>query len=293
MKNIITALKGAALGIAFVVPGFSGGTMAVILKIYDRLLNAISLNIAKLKKNFFFLLFLAIGMAAGVFATAVGLSWLFENHPVPTSLVLTGIVLGSLPAIWKECTSEKKFNPVNIIPFAIAFAVMVVMFFLENADMSASVTETEFSPLLAVKLAAGGFVAAISMVIPGLSGSLMLTIMGMYETAITAVKDLNIALILPVGIGACVGILAGAKIISILLKKFRQSTYAVIIGLIVGSLLTIFPSDFAFNAEGIVGIILGIIGFIIPVLFEKLPAAKGTEKSENETASEKYSKRNK
>ncbi|MCQ2465531.1 MAG: DUF368 domain-containing protein [Oscillospiraceae bacterium] len=280
MNNLITALKGFALGIAFVVPGFSGGTMAVILKIYDRLLNAISLSIEKLKKNFFFLLFLATGMAAGVFATAVGLSWLFENHPVPTSLVLTGIVLGSLPTIWKECTSEKKFNPVNIIPFIIAFAVMVVMFFIENAEMAETAAQTEFSAGLALKLAAGGFVAAVSMVIPGLSGSLMLTIMGMYETAIAAVKDLNIALIAPVGIGAAVGILSGAKLISVLLRKFRQGTYAVIIGLIAGSLLTIFPSDFAFNSEGIIGIVLGIIGFIIPIVFDRLPAAKEASKGE-------------
>ena len=278
MKNFITALKGAALGTAFVIPGFSGGTMAVILKIYDRLLDAISLSIEKLKKNFGFILFLVIGMAAGVFATAVGLSWLFENHPVPTALTLTGIVVGSLPMIWKECTSESKFKPLNIIPFLIAFAVMVVMFFIENADTAEAAVQTDFSFVLALKLAAGGFIAAISMVIPGISGSLMLTIMGMYETSITAVKDLNIALIAPVGIGAVVGILSGAKIISLLLKKFRQSTYSVIIGLIVGSLLTIFPSDFSFNSEGIIGIVLGIIGFIIPILFDKMSAKKETEK---------------
>ena len=278
MKNFITALKGAALGTAFVIPGFSGGTMAVILKIYDRLLDAISLNIEKLKKNFGFILFLVIGMAAGVFATAVGLSWLFENHPVPTALTLTGIVVGSLPMIWKECTSESKFKPLNIKPFLIAFAVMVVMFFIENADTAEAAVQTDFSFVLALKLAAGGFIAAISMVIPGISGSLMLTIMGMYETSITAVKDLNIALIAPVGIGAVVGILSGAKIISLLLKKFRQSTYSVIIGLIVGSLLTIFPSDFSFNSEGIIGIVLGIIGFIIPILFDRMSAKKETEK---------------
>lgn len=278
MKNFITALKGAALGTAFVIPGFSGGTMAVILKIYDRLLDAISLNIEKLKKNFGFILFLVIGMAAGVFATAVGLSWLFENHPVPTALTLTGIVVGSLPMIWKECTSESKFKPLNIIPFLIAFAVMVVMFFIENADTAETAVQTDFSFVLALKLAAGGFIAAISMVIPGISGSLMLTIMGMYETSITAVKDLNIALIAPVGIGAVVGILSGAKIISLLLKKFRQSTYSVIIGLIVGSLLTIFPSDFSFNSEGIIGIVLGIIGFIIPILFDRMSAKKEKEK---------------
>ena len=278
MKNFITALKGAALGTAFVIPGFSGGTMAVILKIYDRLLDAISLSIEKLKKNFGFILFLVIGMAAGVFATAVGLSWLFENHPVPTALTLTGIVVGSLPMIWKECTSESKFKPVNIIPFLIAFAVMIVMFLIENNGTAENAVQTDFSLILALKLAAGGFIAAISMVIPGISGSLMLTIMGMYETSITAVKDLNIALIAPIGIGAVAGILSGAKIISLLLKKFRQSTYSVIIGLIVGSLLTIFPSDFSLNAEGIIGIVLGIVGFIIPILFDKMSAKKETEK---------------
>lgn len=274
MENIITAIKGAALGMAFVIPGFSGGTMAVILKIYDKLLDAISLNIAKLKKNIGFILCLGIGMAVGVFATAVGLSWLFEKCPVATKLTLVGIVVGSLPTIWKECTSEKKFNPVNIIPFIISFAFMIVMFFLERADLSGAAVQTEFSAALALKLAAGGFIAAISMVIPGISGSLMLTIMGMYETSLAAVKDLNIALIAPIGIGAVVGILSGAKIISILLKKFKQGTYAIIIGLIAGSLLTIFPADFRFNAEGIAGIVLCIIGFLIPVLFDRISAKK-------------------
>lgn len=278
MKNLLTAIKGFALGIAFVIPGFSGGTMAVILKIYDKLLDAISLSIQKLKKNFGFLLFLAIGMGAGVFATSVGLSWLFENHPVPTRLTLIGIVVGSLPMIWKECTSEHRFKPVNIIPFIFSFAVMVVMFFLERSETVETAAQTEFSFGLAIKLALGGCIAAVSMVIPGISGSLMLTIMGMYETTITAVKDLNIALIAPIGIGAVIGILTGAKVISILLKKFKQGTYAVILGLIVGSILTIFPSDFRLNADGIIGIILAVIGFIIPVLFDRISSGKETEK---------------
>lgn len=270
--SILTAVKGIFLGMAFVIPGFSGGTMAVILKIYDRLLGAISLKIENLKKNIGFLLALGIGMAVGVFATSFGLSWLFENHPVPTALTLVGIVIGSLPMLWKECTLEKKFSPVNIIPFLCAFALMVVMFILKDA--SDTNLQTEFSLMLALKLAAGGFIAAVSMIIPGISGSLMLTIMGMYQTTITAVKDLNIALILPVGIGAVAGILVGAKVISILLKKFRQGTYSIIIGLIAGSLLIIFPSGFKFDGEGIAGIILCIIGFIIPILFDNLPSKK-------------------
>lgn len=281
MKNVITVIKGMALGMAFVIPGFSGGTMAVILKIYNQLLNAISLNIEKLKKNIGFLLTLGVGLLLGIFGTSVILSSLFENFPVPTKLTLVGIVLGSLPMIWKEGTSEHSFKPVNIIPFLLAFGVMVIMFFLENADADAAqvAIETELSMGLAVKLFFGGIVAAFSMIIPGISGSLMLTIMGLYETAITAIKDLNIALIIPVGLGAVIGVLAGAKLISVLLSKFKQGTYAIIIGLIVGSLLTIFPSDFSFNTQGIVGIILGIVGIFIPVFFEKVLAPKTSEES--------------
>lgn len=270
MENLFTALKGIALGMAFVIPGFSGGTMAVILKIYDKLLDAISLNLKKLKKNLPFIIALGLGMAVGVFLTAVALKFLFKNYPVATNLTLTGIVVGSLPMIWKECTSEAKFKPVNIIPFIMALAVMVVMFFIKRAEPVEAVAQTDFSIGLALKLAVGGMIAAVSMVIPGISGSLMLTIMGLYETTITAVSERNFALIIPIGIGAVVGVLAGAKIISILLGKFKQGTYAIIIGLIVGSLLTIFPSDFRFNTQGIVGIILGIIGFILPIAFDRI-----------------------
>lgn len=270
MENLFTALKGIALGMAFVIPGFSGGTMAVILKIYDKLLDAISLNLKKLKKNLPFIIALGLGMAVGVFLTAVALKFLFENYPVATNLTLTGIVVGSLPMIWKECTSEAKFKPVNIIPFILALAVMVVMFFIKRSEPVEAVAQTEFSIGLALKLAVGGMIAAVSMVIPGISGSLMLTIMGLYETTITSVSDRNFALIIPIGIGAVIGVLAGAKIISILLGRFKQGTYAVIIGLIVGSLLTIFPSDFRFNTQGIVGIILGIIGFILPIAFDRI-----------------------
>lgn len=268
MGYIINVLKGVLLGIAFVIPGFSGGTMAVILKIYDRLLNAISLNFKKLKKNIPFLLTLVIGLAIGIYLTSFGLTWLFEHYPVATKLTLVGIVCGSLPMIWHECTSESKFKTVNLIPFIISVGIMVVMFFLENADAS-DVVQRDLSVGLAVKLVLGGIIAAVSMIIPGISGSLMLTIMGMYQTATTSVKEMNLVILVPFAAGAFIGLLAGAKCIAVLLKKCRQGTYAVIIGLIVGSLLTIFPSDFSFNAEGIIGIVLLIIGFIVPIIFDR------------------------
>lgn len=269
MDKIITALKGMALGVAFVIPGFSGGTMAVILKIYDKLLDAISLNIQKLKKNIGFLLALGVGILLSIFITSVVLTKLFDTFPVATKMTLVGIVIGSLPMIWKEATSESSFKPVNVIPFLLSLGVMIMMFIIDNSGTAESAVETKFNFVLALKLFAGGIVAAFSMIIPGISGSLMLTIMGIYETATEAISTLNFALIIPIGLGAVVGILAGAKLISMLLSKFRQGTYALILGLIVGSILAIFPAEFKFNAEGIISIILGIVGIFTPWLLEK------------------------
>lgn len=269
MDKIITALKGMALGVAFVIPGFSGGTMAVILKIYDKLLDAISLNIQKLKKNIGFLLALGVGILLSIFITSVVLTKLFDNFPVATKMTLVGIVIGSLPMIWKEATSESSFKPVNIIPFLLSLGVMIVMFIIDNSGTAESVVQTEFNFGLALKLFIGGIVAAFSMIIPGISGSLMLTIMGLYETATEAISTLNFALIIPIGLGAVAGILAGAKLISMLLSKFKQGTYALILGLIVGSILAIFPAEFKFNTEGIISIILGIVGIFTPWLLEK------------------------
>ena len=130
MDKIITALKGMALGLAFVIPGFSGGTMAVILKIYDKLLDAISLNIQKLKKNIGFLLALGVGILLSIFITSVVLTKLFDNFPVATKMTLVGIVIGSLPMIWKEATSESSFKLVNIILFLLSLVVMIVMFII-------------------------------------------------------------------------------------------------------------------------------------------------------------------
>lgn len=268
MKHLFTSLKGIALGIAFVIPGFSGGTMAVILKIYDRLLDAISLNLKKIKKNIGFLLMLALGMVIGVLGASFGLSFLFEEYPVPTKIFLIGIIIGSMPMIWHECTKEEKLKPVNIIPFVVTMGIMVGMYFLYGAELTTS-AQRDFSIVLAVKLILGGAVAAISMVIPGISGSLMMTVMGLYETLITAIKELNLPLLIPAGIGIVVGLLGGAKIISVLLKKFRQPTYTAIMGLVLGSIFTIFPQEFSLNFQGIISIPIFAVGVAIPLLFDR------------------------
>ena len=130
MNYILLALKGIAIGIANAVPGVSGGTIAVIVKIYDKMLEAITPNIKKLIKNLPFLMPVGVGMLIGVLAAAKLLGFLFDEYNVPTQMFFVGVVIGSMPMIYKECTGEKKLSAVCIAPFAAGLLVMAAMAFL-------------------------------------------------------------------------------------------------------------------------------------------------------------------
>ncbi len=259
MKYIIYAIKGICVGIADAIPGVSGGTIAFILKIYDKFLEAMSLKPSKLKKNIPFLVPFILGIGIGIVIASFGLKWLFENHNIPTQFFFIGVIIGSLPMIYRECTIDDKLKPIHIIPFVIS-AVFIILFNSLDATASTSLT----NPILAVIFMA---ISAAAMIIPGLSGAMVLKILGGYEAAINAVTEFNIPLLLVYCIGAAIGLLFTAKLITVMLKKCRRGMYCVIMGLIVGSIPAIYPG-FALNIEGVIGIVICIIGIVIPNAME-------------------------
>ncbi len=279
MKYIILALKGIAIGIANAIPGVSGGTIAVITKIYDELLESITPNIKKLIKNMPFLLPVGIGMIIGILLAAKVLAFLFETYNVPTQLFFMGIILGSMPMIYQEATREKKLQPINIIPFLIGAGIMIGMFFIRTDNISS--VDSSLTVGNAVLFVLAAFLAAVAMIIPGISGALVMKILGAYDAAIMALNDMNIPVILLFAVGAIVGIFVAAKVISMLLKKFRKETYCIIAGLIIGSVPSVFPSGFRFDAQGIVGIILLVVGLAVPTLSE-LPSKNKLKAKEND-----------
>lgn len=270
MNYIILALKGIAIGIANAVPGVSGGTIAVVAKIYDRLLEAITPNIKKLIKNIPFLLPVGIGMGIGILAAARLFGFLFEEYNVPTQLFFIGVIIGSMPMIYKQSTSEKKLSPICILPFAAGIGVMVVTAMLSPSE---AISVSELDLFGYITLCISGIIAAIAMVIPGISGSLILKVLGRYDLVINAINSFDLVILIVFAVGVVIGIFAAASIISFLLKRWRRATYCFIAGLILGSVPSIFPSEFAFNTQGIVGIILFIVGLAVPMLFE-LPTKK-------------------
>lgn len=288
MEHIINVLKGVVIGVANAIPGVSGGTMMVIMKVFDRLLGAVTLNLKKLKENFVFLLTIIIGMGIGVILSAKVLNICFENFYVQTQFFFMGVVLGSLPMIYKEATKEKKLEPIHLIPFAIGLGVIIgvtVISMSATNSVITSLTPGTFFYLLVISV-----VAAAAMIMPGLSGSLVLLILGGYQTVINAVDEMNIMVLIPVAIGVALGILLCAKVITLCLKKWQRGTYAVILGLIVGSFYAIWPREtvdsvtgeitgasFEFNSTGIIAIVIGIIGILLPLSMELIDRKKNPE----------------
>lgn len=265
MKHIIEYLKGVCMGIANAVPGVSGGTIAVITKIYDRLLSSITLNLKILKKNIVFLICVVLGMGTGIIIASFALEYLFQSYNVPTQFFFIGIIIGSMPLIYKECTKESKIKPIHIIPFIIGIGVMLGFGFLKEDVFALS--GTTIHPVVMIIMA---FFSAVAMIIPGLSGALVLKALGGYETAISAVTSFDIFTLLMFGIGALLGLLCSAKIISFLFKKCRTGTYCVIMGLIIASIVQIYPKEFTFDLQGIIAVLTLIIGIVIPLVTDKI-----------------------
>lgn len=361
MKRLIYVLYGIVFGVANVIPGVSGGTMLVTFGVYDKVCGALALNIKEIKKNLGFLIFFGIGALTGIVGFSFVITWLFENHPTPTYLFFMGLIIGSVPLIWRNATSREKFKPFCIIPFVLAMALVVGLTVLENTHSSepyavsssisgatttitltnnsdrtvkswflelendksfqsgSAVTGAELytkvptldkikalfgmkaaalapnavrgtgdttaiephgsvsfsyeasgeafttddfkvnigysmDPAFFVLLLAASFIAAIAMIIPGVSGSFMMVLIGTYGTVIAAIKNLDIIILIPVAIGVGIGLVFGARLIGWLMKKFRLIVFSAILGLVIGSLYAILPGGFGLNTETLIGV---------------------------------------
>lgn len=275
MKKFIEYFKaficGLAFGIANVIPGVSGGTMLVIFGIFDRLMESIS-GIKAIFKNILFLLSFGIGAGGGIIMSAFAISSLFENFGIQTNMFFIGLILGSVPLIVKIGTEEQKAKPACAFPLVIALAVVVGLSVLEQMDIFHIAPDVVdgFSIGASVKLFLCAVLAAVTMIIPGVSGSFVMMLLGVYETIINSIKTLNLFVLIPFAIGAVIGIIGGAKLISTLIKKQKLMVYSAILGLVVGSVYAILPDGFGMNLQTGYGFVCLLFGVLAAVLIDKL-----------------------
>ncbi len=239
-------LQGMAVGIANIIPGVSGGTMMVAMGLYDKLIHSITHLKSEFKKS----VKLLVPIFAGAGLAIVLLSRLFEyllaNHQVPTNFAFCGLIAGSLPFIFKKV----KGHAVTIgkaIPFVIFFGVVIAMALM--GETSGATADVSFGVLNVIKLFGVGMIAAATMVVPGVSGSMMLMLLGYYDVILAVINDCidavlhfdaqalirTLGILLPFGLGVIVGIFVIAKVIEFIFSKAEIHAYYGISGLILAS----------------------------------------------------------
>ena len=290
MKFLEHIIIGIIIGISNIVPGVSAGTMFVILGIFKKLIDQVGLcldevktmvkNITKFKeknggiravgimfKNIFisqktFLIPIAIGMIFAIYFVAKLFSILNPEQILYRNYIFLGLILVGIPALFKEL--KKGTDIVNIkkrkisiyIFMIIGFAMMFVLYLLKvNGIGLRKIGYEELSITMALPLFLVGAVAAASMVIPGISGSMVVLILGYYELMTVSISKLNMIFIIPFAIGILVGIMAILKLIKYLLDKHYTRTYSCIVGFVIGSLLMVFP-----------GLPVGVMGYVITIV---------------------------
>jgi putative membrane protein len=242
-KFILLFLKGIAMGAANVIPGVSGGTIAFITNIYEDLINAlkafdtkairflISLNLSDLAKhiNLPFLIALFLGIFISIISLGNILSFLFETYPIYVWAFFFGLILASIYFVGKTISN---WNYTVVLMVITGIAVAVIITYLNPANQNEN----------SIYLFICGIVAMASMLLPGLSGSFVLILMGNYQLIfLEAVPNLDFVVLIPVVLGSIAGFIILSRVISFLLKKFRDGTIGLLTGFILGSLLIIWP----------------------------------------------------
>ncbi len=244
VEFLANILRGAAIGVAFIIPGFSGGSVAAILGIYEKLVGSIADIFKKFKESILFLLPIVLGMVLGVAALIFPIQWGLAHYPLPTVTLFVGLSLGGLPSITEKVKGKPKWH--NAVAFLIPCAVAACMLFLPtgaNVDLFHLPASGYFLLVLI------GAVGACALVVPGISGSMLLLIFGYYTPLVELVTKnllkgqnigISIAVLACTGLGLIVGFFAISVLMKFLLKKFPRGTYFAILGFILGSIVAVY-----------------------------------------------------
>lgn len=277
MKNIILVIKGFIMGIANIIPGVSGGTLALTMGIYENFIGAISHFFSNLKENIKFLLPIFIGIGLSLLTMSNVITASFDKYPIPTTLFFMGLVIGGIPMLFSKIKGTKEVKkPISYIIMLLTFLLVMVLAFSKEI-FGGTLGNADFSNLNIfgyLNLTLIGTIAAATMVIPGVSGSLVLMLLGYYFPIVNVIKELthfnnivsNILIAGFFGVGVLIGIVLIAKLIEWLLAKFETFTYFGVIGFIIASVLAI-PVSVYHEVSNIVytvpQVIIGIIFLVL------------------------------
>lgn len=286
IQHLVIVLKGMWIGGTMTVPGVSGGSMAILLGIYDKLIFAISKFTKNIKANILFLVEFVLGAGVGLVLFSRFIMMLLERFEMPTSYFFLGAVAGGIPLIIKEAKITKndfiskktgKFGAYTagkvllyLVYAGIGILIVYLMSLLPEGLFSSH--EGGIGNFL-IKIL-GGAIVALALVLPGISVSQMLLMLGLYKEVFGSIESFDILPLIPLGIGLVAGIILSTLAIGKAIEKYAQATYVIIFGFVLGSLPELFPG-WPSGGEIAACIATAILGFAVIILI-----MKGSDKAE-------------
>ena len=251
-------LKGIAIGAGAILPWISSGVVVVIFGIYETLIDSVLGIFKNFKQNIKFLLPLFIGGVIGVFLFGNILNYLLYSYPIQVKSIFIGLILGTLPSLFKEVNSKAKFRLHYALFLILALAIGVLtVAFEKNVSTNTTLLTFDYTYLIF-----SGFAMSIGIIVPGVSSTIILMLLGVYSTYLSSVSYIYLPVLLPMAIGLILGGIVWMFATKFLLKNFYGPTFYSIIGFTLGSIVILYP-EISSILEIIVSILCIIIGFII------------------------------
>ncbi|HCV3633995.1 TPA: DUF368 domain-containing protein [Staphylococcus aureus] len=274
----INILKGFAMGTSDLVPGVSGGTIALLLGIYNQFIASISgIFSRRFWPSFTFLIPIIIGMLLAMGSLSNFFNYLLSQHHIPTMFFFGGLIIGIVPYLLKISNYKTSFTTKHYMMVIAGIAILIVITLMNNGDKHAGETLT-LSTGLIIKYFIAGMCASSAMLLPGISGSFMLLVFGVYGTVMLAISEVvklnftGLPILLAVGFGVLAGFIISSKIIQYFLTHHKLMTFALIIGFVVGSLFAVFPGLPTNIVMWFVSLVVFIIGFIVSLTLGRITA---------------------
>ncbi|HFL5953445.1 TPA: DUF368 domain-containing protein [Staphylococcus aureus] len=274
----INILKGFAMGTSDLVPGVSGGTIALLLGIYNQFIASISgIFSRRFWPSFTFLIPIIIGMLLAMGSLSNLFNYLLSQHHIPTMFFFGGLIIGIVPYLLKISNYKTSFTTKHYMMVIAGIAILIVITLMNNGDKHAGETLT-LSTGLIIKYFIAGMCASSAMLLPGISGSFILLVFGVYGTVMLAISEVvklnftGLPILLAVGFGVLAGFIISSKIIQYFLTHHKLMTFALIIGFVVGSLFAVFPGLPTNIVMWFVSLVVFIIGFIVSLTLGRITA---------------------
>lgn len=262
MNGFLNIVKGIFIGAGAIVPGVSSGVLCVIFGIYEKLLDAVLNFFKNIKHNLKFLFPIGLGVGIGVLLFSNILNYLLYEFPIQTKSIFIGLIVGTIPSLIKEVNEKETFKPQYVLYLLITLAIGIITVVLENRMHITN----NIDGISIMYLVMCGAIMSVGIVVPGVSSTIILMLLGVYSVYLQSVANLYLPVLIPLGIGLILGSIIVMKLTKKLLEKFYAQTFYSIIGFTIGSVFVLLPQGMT-----LIEVILCVLCIILGVYISHIP----------------------